>query len=116
MATVITASPLVGFSCMLALWLAVMSMKRFSEVSSRALPLALPLSVICPATMIRAIATAKPMATFLSSVVRSPKAVLSFSFCMCMAATMLLATSYQHLEHFGTLPIGRGSEYWADNG
>ena len=81
--------------------------KRASAVSSRALGLALPLSAICPATMIRTIAAVRPIAMFLRSVVRSPKAVLSFSVCMCMAATMLLPTPCSHLEHFGTLPIGR---------
>jgi hypothetical protein len=31
-----------------------------------------------------------------------------------MAATMLLPTSHQDIEHFGTLPIGRGFDKWAD--
>ena len=87
---------------------------RFSAVSSRELALALPLSVICPAAMIRTIAAARPIAMFLRSVVRSPKAVLSFSVCMCMAATMLLPTPYSHLEGFGTLPIGRDFSRSAD--
>jgi hypothetical protein len=32
-----------------------------------------------------------------------------------MAATMLLVRPYQHLEHFGALPIGRVSIMQADN-
>ena len=83
---------------------------RFAERSvssdSESLTLALPLSKIWPATRMSVIAAARPIATFLRSFDVRVFWFVWLTVVSGTAATMLVPTSFLHLEGCGTHPIG----------
>ena len=113
--TVITVVPEAEFSAIDPVWLSAMVINRFSEVSSRAAALALPLSTIWLATSSNASPPARNRARFLRSFVVTVFLFSRLSVESGMAATMFGSTSILHLEGCGNHPIGWGGLCRADN-
>ena len=108
--TVKTVVPAALFSAILADWPASIPNANRGEVASSSSSTAIGASFSDPATRTSAITAANPRAI----VVRS-NLLFVVSAVSGMAATMLVATSFLHLEGCGTHPLGWGVLGEADN-